>query len=140
MKLVRNDLEIELRFSKYTIQQEMAEKAKQMFCDLAQNVVGSVEPDFFRLDACSEAPFFPFRVRVVAEKAWAHVFVVEGVKPDAANIGMEVLFYDSRADLLATATLCEVYRGEGFGVFVDDMVDNPSMELQVEFQAARAIN
>ncbi len=68
-------------------------------------------------------------IESIVQAAWTEILLGE---EETSDIGMDTPFYYVWGDLVAAAAIHKIYRGKGFEVSVEDIIDNPTIREQVK--------
>lgn len=142
-KPVREKMEVELRFCGAVIPRPVAEQVLQRYCEVIERLQSDVDTPTSSL-VSGEARFFGFRapgaftsdaILPFVKATWREVLLRDS--EDSENISMSTPFYRLWGEPAAATALCQIYRRRGFDVSVEDVVSNPTGEMQAQLLASR---
>lgn len=142
--LPKNDgleIEIELRYSKSAVSDGLAESVLLLFTNFLKHTSSSSNSTLSSLLGASSTPFklpiaptdtaWPGMIESTVKSAWAQVLFKSDNDFENAKVGVDTPFYNIWGDMVAAAALCQMYRGSGFDVSVEDIIDNATIAVQI---------
>jgi len=74
-------------------------------------------------------PIASIDIESMVQATWTEILLGEG---ETSDIGMDTPFYYVWGNLVAAAAICKIYRGRGFEVSVEDIIDKPTIREQIK--------